>query len=76
MERYESKFEGNKEKLKEDHGWEIKRGKEWDAFEEFMDEVGAETMSTELAQAMGNDALGENLVFMFRNYDFQSRYLK
>ena len=61
--------------LNEDYGWEIRRGKEWDAFEDATDVFGAEEMAKSLALAMGDSELGEILAFIFRNYDYQSPYL-
>jgi len=65
-----------KKTIKEDYGWEIRRGKEWDAFEDAVDNFGADTVAEGFAGAMGTDELGENLSFMFRNWDYQSPYLK
>jgi hypothetical protein len=62
--------------VKEDYGWEIKRGKEWDAFEDALEMMGAEEMAVSLAKAMGTRELGKTLSFIFRNYDYQSPYLK
>ena len=66
-----------KKDLKEDnYGWEVQRGKEMDAFDDAMEMFGAEEMANSLAQAIGSDELGENLAFIFRNWDYQSPYLK
>ena len=64
--------------LKEgDYGWEIRRGKEFDALDEFVEYVGEKSALDQLAQAMGTDELGENLAFIFRQNDFSdSSYLK
>jgi hypothetical protein len=61
--------------VKEDYGWEIQRGSEWEAFEDALEVFGAEKLAEELARAMGNQELGENLAFIFRNWDYRSPYL-
>ena len=62
--------------MKEDsYGWEIRRGKEWDAYVDALEMMGAEAMAHSLAKAMGNYELGEILAFIFRMNDYQSPYL-
>ena len=64
------------EVLNEGYGWEIQRGKEFEAFEDAKEAFGAEALLDELALAMGTDQLGENLAYIFRNNDYQSPFIK
>jgi hypothetical protein len=63
-------------KIKEDYGWGIQRGKEWDAFEDALEVFGAERLVEELARAMETDDLGDTLSFIFRNWEYESPYLE
>jgi len=57
------------------YGWEIKRGKEWDAYEEALEIFGAESLVDQIAQAMSKDDLGETIAFIYRNNDIDSEFL-
>lgn len=60
----------------ENYGWQIERGKEWDAYEEALETFGAEKFANEMAKAMGSNELGETLEFIFRQWDYDSPYLE
>ena len=68
--------QNRKFRREDNYGWSIKRGKELDALEEFIDVFGEEETLNSLVQAMGSDALRENLEYIFRQNDFNSSYLK
>jgi len=61
--------------LESSYGWEIKRGKEWDAYEEALEIFGAESLVDQIAQAMRKDDLGETIAFIYRNNDIESEFL-
>ena len=60
----------NKKSLKEDYGWTIDSSDAWDALEAFVDAYGAEYTLDNLAKAMGDIELADNLAYIFRMHDF------
>ena len=65
-----------KNEKNEDYGWEIIRGKEFEAFEEYVELVGEKHALDSIVRAMGTEELGNTLAFIFRNEDFNnSSYL-
>lgn len=67
----------NERVLKEDYGWEIKRGKEWDALEEMIEIMGEKRALDSIARWMGTDDLGKAIAFIYRNNDISdSQYLE
>ena len=65
----------NRASMSEDYGRKIRRGKEWDALEDYVDAVGADYALNSIARAMGDSELGETLAYIFRNEDYESPYL-
>ena len=67
---------GDQIQLKEDYGWEIQRGKEWEAYEDYKEMAGADQVADDKAQQMGTAALNDALSYIFRNWDYRSPYLE
>lgn len=63
------------ETLREDYGWSVKRGEEFELLHDLIDAFGAEEVLLNLAQALGTDELSENLAYLCRMFDFSSRHL-
>lgn len=57
-------------------GVEVRRGEEWEAFEDALEVFGADTLVQEIVRALDTNELREVLSFIFRMHDYESPYLK
>lgn len=71
---HESSKKGNR--LREDYGWEIKSGSEWDAFDYLAEVLGYEELAVSLAKAMGTNELSDLLAYICRNYDIEGDFIE
>lgn len=51
--------------------YKIKRGKEWDAFDEALEIFGAESLLEQFAKAMGTNELSEMLGYIYQMNDIE-----
>ena len=73
---YEIKDQVLTDRILEHNGWKLDSSNAWDAWEEYLDDVGSKHAADSLAQCLSFDELADALVFIFNQEQYESSYLE